>query len=334
MVCFLLSYSLTGAETVEAHLVGGAGADLELGLDGAVGTQGPGVAAGDDVHIVQGADHLVQLGQDDDLVGVAAGDNGVGQGVGVGQGLALAVLSGVLVGDDGGLHALELDLLGVHDQIGVRVAEALLADDGAVQIQQAAQLGGPVGGALLVGQIDVLVGDDVADVVEGLAVGGEHGLHHRVVLVVVGGVLVAGGHAVAADDGAVHGLGGVDDGGQGALGVHAVDVGVVEQALTLEHVDVGHAGQVGILLDALLDAQGLKLLGLVGGHVPAQLADEDGGPQTGDAHGVLILVLVVLVALGGLGDDHEVIQLAERGVVGAGAGHVDDALLEADDLAG
>jgi hypothetical protein len=28
------------------------------------------------------------------------------------------------------------------------------------------------------------------------------------------------------------------------------------------------------------------------------------------------------------------LQLGERGVVGAGAGHVDDALLEADDLAG
>ena len=73
----------------------------------------------------------------------------------------------------------------------------------------------------------------------------------------IGGVLVAGGHAVTADDGAVHGLGGVEDGGQAALGIHAVDVGVVEQALALQHVDIGHTGQVGILLDALLDAQSL-----------------------------------------------------------------------------
>ena len=191
------------------------------------------MTAGDDVHIVQGPDHLVHLGQDDDLVGVAAGDNGVGQRVGVGQGLALTILAGVLVGDDGGLDALQLDLLGVHDQVGIGVAEALLADNGAVQIQQAAQLGGPVGGTLLVGQVDVLIGDDVADVVEGLAVGLKQGLYYGVVQVVVGGVLVAGGHAVAAEDGAVHRLGGVDDGGQGALGIHTVDVGVVEQPLGL-----------------------------------------------------------------------------------------------------
>ena len=40
-----------------------------------------------------------------------------------------------------------------------------------------------------------------------------------------------GGHAVAADDGAVHRLGGAENGGQAPLGIHAVDVGVVEQAL-------------------------------------------------------------------------------------------------------
>ena len=158
--------------------------------------------------------------------------------------------------------------------------------------------------------------------------------HHGVVLVVIGGVLVAGGHAVAADDGAVHGLGGVDDGGQAALGIHAVDVGVVEQALALQHVDVGHPGKVGQLLDALLDAVGLKLRGLVGGDAAAQLADIGGGPETRDAHRVLILVLVVLIALGGLGDHDQVQQLGERGVVRAGAGHIDDALLEAHDLTG
>ena len=164
--------------------------------------------------------------------------------------------------------------------------------------------------------------------------GGEQVGHHGVVLMVIGGILVAGGHAVAADDGAIHGLGGVDDGGQAALGIHAVDIGVVEQALALEHVDIGHAGQIGILLNALLDAQGLELRHLVGGHAAANLTDIGGGAETRDAHGVLVLVLVVLVALGGLGNHHEVVQLGERGVVRAGAGHVDDALLEAHNLAG
>ena len=99
-------------------------------------------------------------------------------------------------------------------------------------------------------------------------------------------------------------------------------------------MDIGHAGQVGILLDPLLDAQRLELLGLIRGDAAAQLADKGGGPQAGHTHGVLILVLVVLIALHRLSHHHEVVQLAERGVVGAGAGHVDDALLEADDLAG
>ena len=67
---------LQGVKTViiTDEYAGSAGDDLELRLDGAVGPQGPGMAAGDDVHIVQGADDLVHLGQDDDLVGVAAGD--------------------------------------------------------------------------------------------------------------------------------------------------------------------------------------------------------------------------------------------------------------------
>ena len=45
-------------------------------------------------------------------------------------------------------------------------------------------------------------------------------------------------------------------------------------------------------------------------------------------------MLVILIALGRLGHDHEVVELGERSVVGAGTGHVDDAFLEANDLAG
>ena len=99
-------------------------------------------------------------------------------------------------------------------------------------------------------------------------------------------------------------------------------------------MDVGHPGQVGQLLDALLDAVGLELRSLVGGDLAAQLTDIGGGAQARDAHRVLVLVLVVLIALGGLGDHDQVQQLGERGILRAGAGHVDDALLEAHDLAG
>ena len=157
---------------------------------------------------------------------------------------------------------------------------------------------------------------------------------HGVVLVMVGRVLVAGGNAVAADDRTVHRLGGVEDGGKAALGVHTVNIGVMQQALGLKHVNIGHARQVGELLDAFLDAVGLELLDLVGSNIASQLADKGRSAEARDADGVLIFVLVLLVVIGRLGNNDKVVQLGKRRVVGAGTGHIDDALLEADDLAG
>ena len=113
------------------------------------------MTASDLVNVIEGAYNLVQLGQLDNHVGVTTGDDRVSQRIGIGQGLALAILTGVFVGDDGGLYANLLDLLGVHDQVGIGVAEAFLAHDNAVKVQQTAQLGAPVGGTLLVGQVDV-----------------------------------------------------------------------------------------------------------------------------------------------------------------------------------
>ena len=158
--------------------------------------------------------------------------------------------------------------------------------------------------------------------------------HHGVVQMMVSGVLVAGRHAVTAQDSTVHGLGGVDDGGQSTLGVNTVDIGVVQQALGLQHVDISHAGQVGILLDTFLDAQSLELSGLIGGDVAADLTDKGGGTQAGQTNSTLVLMLVVLIAVLGLSNNNQVVQLAEGSVLGAGAGHVDDTLLEADDLTG
>lgn len=118
------------------------------------------------------------------------------------QGLALAILTGVFVGDDGGLYANLLDLLGVHDQVGIGVAEAFLAHDNAVKVQQTAQLSAPVGGTLLVGQVDVFVGDYVANIIQGLAVLLEQIGNDGVILMMIGGVLIAGGNAVTAYDSA------------------------------------------------------------------------------------------------------------------------------------
>ena len=153
-----------------------------------------------------------------------------------------------------------------------------------------------------------------------------------VILMMIGGVLIAGGNAVTAYDSAVHRLSGVNDGGQGALGIYAVNIGVVQQALALQHMDIANAGQIGVLFKTFADTEGFKLLGLVGGHVAAELTDKGGGTQAGDTHGMLILVLMHTLNLGA--DHYEVKELGERSVLRTGAGHIDDALLEANDGAG
>ena len=106
----------------------------------------------------------------------------------------------------------------------------------------------------------------------------------------------------------------------------------MEQALALEHMDIRYAGQVGPLLHAFLDAEGLVFLGGIGSHIAAQLTDIGGGAKARDTHGVLILML--MYARYRLAYQHQVQQLGESGVVGAGAGHINNALLEANDLTG
>ena len=128
------------------------------------------MTAGAVVNVVQHADDLVHGRQNDFHVGVTSGDNCVSQRIGVSQALGLAVAASVLVSDQDGLDALLLILGAVHDQVSVGVAEAFLGNDNSIQIQQLSQLGSPVGATLLVSQVDVLVGDDVADVVQGLTV--------------------------------------------------------------------------------------------------------------------------------------------------------------------
>ena len=106
----------------------------------------------------------------------------------------------------------------------------------------------------------------------------------------------------------------------------------MQQTLALQHVDIANAGQIGVLFKTFADTEGFKLLGLVGGHVAAEFTDKGGGTQAGDTHGVLILMLMHALNLGA--DHYEVKQLGERSVLRTGAGHIDDALLEANDGAG
>ena len=264
-------------------------------------------------------------------VAVAAGDHGVGLVGNVGQRVGLAVHAGELVGDDDHLGAAAGDLLAVHHQVGIGVAVTFLGDQNAVQAQVLSQLGHHVGVTLLVHQEHVLVGQDDAHEVDGLAVLLVQLLNDGVVQVMIGGHLVAGSHAVAAGDGAVHDLGGIHDGGDELLGVHAIVIGVVQQALGLQHVDIANLGQVGILSDLLQQGLGLVSNGLVGSLVTQGLGQIDSGLQTSHTAGVL--VHMGLQALLGLDDHAHVLSLGEGAVVGGGAGHVDDALLEAHDAA-
>ena len=104
----------------------------------------------------------------------------------------------------------------------------------------------------------------------------------------------------------------------------------MQQTLGLQHVQVAHLGQVGILLDLLQQRLGLIDHDLVGLHVLAGLADVVGDLQAHHTAG--LLVVMGLQAVLGLDDHADVLGLGEGAVLGGGAGHVDDALLETDDL--
>ena len=151
-----------------------------------------------------------------------------------------------------------------------------------------------------------------------------------VVQVMVGGVLVTCGNAVTGQDSTVHGLGGVDQGSNDALCVDAVNIGVVQQALSLQHVDIANAGQLGEQLCAFDDAVGLVALQNIGLDVLAQLTDEGSCTQASETGSTLVVVL--LGALDRLNNHNQVQSLGEGGVLCTLAAHVDDTLLEADDL--
>ena len=154
-----------------------------------------------------------------------------------------------------------------------------------------------------------------------------------VVEVDVGAVLIAGGNAVSGNDGAVHGLVRVNERRNDFLRVDAVDVGVVEKSLGLEHVDVGDLRELRIGLHRFGEAGQLVGLGRVDmrSGLPGGFGDVERGAEAGHAAG--LLVLVGFEAFDGLEYEDGVHRLRERRVVGSGALHVDDAFLESDDAA-
>ena len=156
--------------------------------------------------------------------------------------------------------------------------------------------------------------------------------NNRVVHVNVGWVLIAGGYAVTGNDCTVHNLGWGDDGGQGLLRINAVYIGVVQQALGLQHLNVSNSWQVRVFCCGLNDVVEFVNLNLVWGDVAAQLAQEAGNLEASNSQSVLMLML--FEAFFWLHLNYNIVGLGEWGVVSARAGHIDDTFLEAYDLTG
>ena len=108
----------------------------------------------------------------------------------------------------------------------------------------------------------------------------------------------------------------------------------MQQALRLEHVDVPHLGQPGVSGHAVAEVRELvdvHLLGLDPG-LGAAAGQIGRGLLPRDAAGLLVVVLVHL-GIGRLQHEDDVAGLGVGRVLRTGAGHVDNALLEAHQLA-
>ena len=158
------------------------------------------------------------------------------------------------------------------------------------------------------------------------------GLNERVVQVNVGVVFIAGGHAVAGDNRAVHHFRGADDGGQASFGVHAVHPGVVHQSLGLKHVHIGDFGQAGVSGHGFGQGGELVAGNLVGLGAFALAGQVMGCFQAGNAAGFFRFMKFYVVARGE--HDHQVAGGGKRGVRRAGTGHVHDAFLRGHQAAG
>ena len=106
----------------------------------------------------------------------------------------------------------------------------------------------------------------------------------------------------------------------------------MEQTLGLEHVEVAHLRQFGVGGHGVAEVCELVDVHLLRLDVGAGLRQVGRGLLAGDAAGLLVVVLVHF-GVRRLQDQDDVARLGIGRVVRAGARHVDDALLEAHQLA-
>src|SRR5690606_20825551 len=237
----------------------------------------------------------------------------------------------IFIGDQDSFDPFLLDLRAVHDQVCVGVAETFFADDDPIYTQVFHELGRKIAGPLLVKQGHVLVGNYAAHKAEVCAVALQQVVNDRVVQVVVGCVLVTGGNTVAADNGPVHHFRWLHEGGHHVFHVDAVVIGVVEQALALQHVDVGDLGQIWIAPVVFVQGQKLVGGGLIWRQGARRFPEVVGGPQ---AHLPARRFMLVGSDPGNrLRHNNQVMQLGKGGQLGAWSLHIDDALLVAHDPA-
>ena len=124
-------------------------------------------------------------------------DDGIGLRGRVCQGLRGAVRAGEFVRDRDRPNPGFLQITDQHHQIGFRVAEPFLRENRRVSAERSDELDRFGGGGLHGGESHGLIGQHDTDEVQLLAMPLIQFPQHRIVLVVIGGVLVASAYAVA-----------------------------------------------------------------------------------------------------------------------------------------
>ena len=136
-------------------------------------------------------------------------------------------------------------------------------------------------------------------------------------------------YAVAGDQGAVKDLEGREHRRNDDLGVAAIEVRVVQQALRHAVIDVDHLRQVGIGVIVLADVAPAVEFALEILHQEAQLRQVLRQLKAGQADDFFVFVGIDVILL--LDDHAQVAQLGIHVVLRSRAAHVDEPFLEADD---
>ena len=142
-----------------------------------------------------------------------------------------------------------------------------------------------------------------------------------------GGIFVTGGHAVAGRDGSVHQFFWAHGTGHSLFGVASKHVGVVQQSLAEQHIDIGNLGKMRRIGGVVQDVIGFNVVGFGG---PYCLSDKMGRSKPALAHHLLMLMGCQV------GDDlnlqNHIKGCGKRRIVGAWAAHVDDPFLKSNNF--